>query len=578
MTESALLSLAVETVLTATVYATLGAVRATSSLRSGLQHLGTLIAIHLALLATVDLSLGIGVGGVAQARLVLAAEAGAAFALARLLARGGGAAVAASSTSLVVMLGVLAPLPCEAIAGAAGPAAPWWRTVGVASSPLFAASQGTIDILRLPGVYDRTPTALMEVHRVPWVVTVLGWFLGGVAALALSEWRRPAGRTTMLQHWKKGLPGNAVVVSLAMAFLGACQNDTAPKDAVPPAASVQPDKAPQPLDAASVRVAIDKGTAFLLGQPGTDGQIGGHPGVTALALIAIARSPSRPGKDDPRVAPAIASLAKLAKPDGSIGGADNLAYTTALSILAFEAFGAHANLVKAGQRWLAGIQAGEATGVDAKNVNWGGIGYGSKGDADLSNLHFSLEALRETHMKDRPEVFARAIKFIERCQNRSESNDQPWAGNDGGFVYKPGASKAGETRSTGSMTYAGVNTFIYANVDKNDPRVKDALTWIFANYSVDENPGLGQKGLYYYYHMMSQALSLLGNATITDARGGKHDWYAELATRVVSLQNPDGSWINKDETYWEGNAAVATARALLALELGYPTAAAPQRQ
>ena len=60
------------------------------------------------------------------------------------------------------------------------------------------------------------------------------------------------------------------------------------------------------------------------------------------------------------------------------------------------------------------------------------------------------------------------------------------------------------------MTYAGMQSLIYANVDKNDPRVKLALKWLENSYSLDENPGMGVQGLYYYYQAMSKALSAMG--------------------------------------------------------------------
>lgn len=65
------------------------------------------------------------------------------------------------------------------------------------------------------------------------------------------------------------------------------------------------------------------------------------------------------------------------------------------------------------------------------------------------------------------------------------------------------------------MTYAGMQSLIYANVDKNDPRVKLALKWLENSYSLDENPGMGVQGLYYYYQAMSKALSAMGIDTLT---------------------------------------------------------------
>ena len=45
------------------------------------------------------------------------------------------------------------------------------------------------------------------------------------------------------------------------------------------------------------------------------------------------------------------------------------------------------------------------------------------------------------------------------------------------------------------MTYAGLKSMIHAGLTPDDPRVKAAITSISAkNYTLDENPGLGQSG------------------------------------------------------------------------------------
>src|SRR5205085_3051783 len=119
--------------------------------------------------------------------------------------------------------------------------------------------------------------------------------------------------------------------------------------------------------------------------------------------------------------------------------------------------------------------------------------------ADLSNLHHVLEALKETSLPADSAVWDKAILFVQRTQNRRESNDQSWAASDGGFIYMPGMSFAGGTQSYGSMTYAGLLSYSYANLKKADPRVQSAYQWIRDHYTVDENPGLGKVTLYYYY-------------------------------------------------------------------------------
>ncbi|MEQ8835831.1 MAG: hypothetical protein RID07_03410, partial [Lacipirellulaceae bacterium] len=117
----------------------------------------------------------------------------------------------------------------------------------------------------------------------------------------------------------------------------------------------------------------------------------------------------------------------------------------------------------------------------------------------------------------------------------------------------------------GSMTYAGLTSKIYAGVDRNDPRVKAAFEWISKYYSLQENPGLGTSGLYYYFHTFAKALDAIGEETLTDADGTKHNWREELATTLINRQRPDGSWANDNQRWLEADANLSTGYALMAL-------------
>ena len=101
-----------------------------------------------------------------------------------------------------------------------------------------------------------------------------------------------------------------------------------------------------------------------------------------------------------------------------------------------------------------------------------------------------------------------AVHFIQSCQNLPSHNAETWASDDpqnkGGFIYAPGRSMAGQTngpsvrvafRSYGSMSYAGLLTYIYADLKPDDPRVTAVVNWLKDNYTLDENPGMGPQGL-----------------------------------------------------------------------------------
>jgi squalene-hopene/tetraprenyl-beta-curcumene cyclase len=208
-------------------------------------------------------------------------------------------------------------------------------------------------------------------------------------------------------------------------------------------------------------------------------------------------------------------------------------------------------------------------------------------------MQWALEALRlvETHSTEKMPAlapkddlklhWARAITFLQRCQNLPSHNDQQWAKNAGdrdlgGFIYMPGMSFADEEpvqdsktplRSYGSMSYAGLKSYIYANLKKDDPRVVAAVNWLKRNYTLDENPGLGAQGLFYYYQTLAKALTAYGEDTFTDAAGKVHDWRHDLMKKLVSLQKFDGYWMNDNGRWWENDPVLCTTYSLLALEI-----------
>ncbi len=181
----------------------------------------------------------------------------------------------------------------------------------------------------------------------------------------------------------------------------------------------------------------------------------------------------------------------------------------------------------------------------------------------------ALEALRRTAFDPKDPLWDKALTFISRCQNRSESNDQAWAANDGGFVYTPGYSPHGGTRSYGSMTNAGLISLIYAGVDKNDPRIQAACDWIRKHYTLDDNPGAKDgQGLFYYYVTFAKAMAAFGEDEVVDGQGNVHNWRNELASKLISLQADDGSWVNdRSHRWWEGVKDLVTARSVIALNL-----------
>jgi squalene-hopene/tetraprenyl-beta-curcumene cyclase len=221
-----------------------------------------------------------------------------------------------------------------------------------------------------------------------------------------------------------------------------------------------------------------------------------------------------------------------------------------------------------------------------QNGGWGYESGGKRGRPDLDNTVFALEALRaaETQRRTRelpagPELdWKAAMDFVSRCQNNTATNKEPWAsddaGNKGGFIYSPGDSPAGEVttadgkkalRSYGSMTYAGVLSLIYAEAKKDDPRIAAAIGWIQRHWSLDENPGQGGQGLFYYYHVMAKALAASGIEELATEDGKRFRWREMLAEKLLALQKPDGSWASENPRWMEKDPVLVTCYCIIAL-------------
>ena len=303
------------------------------------------------------------------------------------------------------------------------------------------------------------------------------------------------------------------------------------------------------------------------------------PGIAALATTALLES-GVPASD-PNVARGLDFLKKHIQKDGGIYSptSTHRNYETSISLLAFAAANTdrqYDTVIRNAEKFLRGLQWDEDEEQKPEDPGYGGAGYGSHQRPDLSNTTFLLEALKRAGVKADDPAMKKALTFVSRCQNlETEFNNTPFAAkvNDGGFYYTPaagGTSQAGPTpngglRSYASMTYAGLKSMIYAGVKKDDPRVKAALKWIQQFYALDENPGLGRQGLFYYYHTFAKTLSVLEIDEIEDSEGVKHNWRSELLATLAKTQKSNGSWTNEADRWYEGDPNLVTAYALLAL-------------
>lgn len=356
---------------------------------------------------------------------------------------------------------------------------------------------------------------------------------------------------------------------------------------------------------------IDRGLTYLKSQQQPDGSWQANekvpPAFTAIALRVFVQDDAYNSKTD-FVAKGFEKLLSYQMEDGGIYK-DLLAnYNTAIAVSTLvaardEAFKPQ---IQKAIDYLKRLQwteqtRPEYTGTGEENTGkqvvtgtndpfYGGWGYGGRsrgpGRPDLSNAQLAIQALHDAGITPDDPVMKRAVMFVTRCQNYSETNDQKWAGNDGGFAYGPSSDREGESfagsytdesgvrrlRSMGTMTYAGLKSLIYAGVTKDDPRVRAAWGWVNNNFTVDYHAGMtaispeaGQWGLYYYYMTLGKTLNAYNEPILKTADGKQVDWRQALIDKLETLQKPDGSWIGVNK-YMENQPILTTSYAILALQ------------
>ena len=321
-----------------------------------------------------------------------------------------------------------------------------------------------------------------------------------------------------------------------------------------------------------------------------------YPALTGLAVRSILGHPSRdiPQKYEKTIGKGLGFIRNSVQSDGGIYGKGLASYNTSICMMALmQAKGkSDEGIIKNARKFLVNQQSDFDKKDITDNVFDGGVGYGSRwAHSDLSNTHLAMEALfyaKKTFQNEEGDImdldWDAAISFVSKCQNLPTTNQEKWVSEHpddrGGFVYFPGSSMAGEReetngsialRSYGSMSYAGLLSFIYAEMDSADPRIVAVRKWLSNNYTIKENPGMGPQGLYYYYHTMSKALSLSGISILKDQDGKEQDWRKELSLHLLNLQSKDGSWMNDNGRWWERDPVLVSSYALLTLERIYYT-------
>ncbi|RMD79565.1 MAG: hypothetical protein D6820_08070 [Lentisphaerae bacterium] len=333
---------------------------------------------------------------------------------------------------------------------------------------------------------------------------------------------------------------------------------------------------------------IRKGVDYLLSQRHGNGGWGNppQPAITALALVALHQPLLNVTSDAQlrkKVDESIKFLLEFRKANGAFACTPQRhylffsdrgypVYTTSLVLLALHKWGyaeKYAGVMTAARNYLKTAQFTD------EGKYQGGFSYYPGAKPDMGNSAWAIEALAATeYLEKEPfskskqtknpaatkghqtQLWPSVQKFLASSQNYDPEQPEK---KDGGFGYRPGLV------SSGSMTYAGLKSMVYAKLSPSDPRVKGVMRYLRNHYTLDENPGRGQVGYYYYLLTFAKALNALHIDHVVTSSGDRHPWRDELIQKVKELQHADGKWVNPNGKYMESDPLIVTSYALIAL-------------
>jgi len=148
---------------------------------------------------------------------------------------------------------------------------------------------------------------------------------------------------------------------------------------------------------------------------------------------------------------------------------------------------------------------------------------------------FGLRACMESGLFFEREMLVRARMWWNRSQRT-----------DGGWGAEREREEDTEDTSTGDMTAGAVAaTCIYKHFLGEDyarnPSVLRGWAWLRKEYSIKENPGLGNVAHFSYLLSLERAGILLGKEALEE-----HSWYSEGCEFLIGKQESDGRWNARD--------------------------------
>ena len=345
---------------------------------------------------------------------------------------------------------------------------------------------------------------------------------------------------------------------------------------------------------AAVDKAIDRGVEWLKSIQNKDGSWVSPPpmavpggdfiGEQALAILTLAKCGMN--EKDPEIVKALKALDRLFISQAGPKLENARSYDMAFTVLCYQAVYDRGGAPKARIRQI--VEWFEKK--QEKNV-WRYPSEDHSEDLSVTQcVLLSLEMASRLGIKAKPEVYNKALEYLLREQEQTGPEvtlytaSPEWkAGSDEG-LYGTKVKSRGFHYSTvsksgtkGSMTAGGVGSLAIVKSQLKqlkaltpekeraiDAAMLSGLAWLGENFSVEKNPtaDLGDDTTWrnYYFYGVERAGMILGIPNM-----GKHDWYREMAQRLLIDQREDGSWYSSGSRL---EPRIDTCLALLVLKRG----------
>lgn len=283
--------------------------------------------------------------------------------------------------------------------------------------------------------------------------------------------------------------------------------------------------------------------------------------------------------------------------EGVLGFADpviveypNYATSYALRLLVQYGSADDEAMIDSMRQYLEGQQFNRARGMTRAHPAFGGWGFGERGlpaghvgYVDLSHTRRVLQALHSLGEIDaaRIEDVRRFLSRLQKYNAEDEQASDTLSGFDGGFYYSPVvflANKGGVLarghdddtpvfRSYATATCDGILALLATGAGPDDPRLKEALTWLRHHPDLAYPGGIPHDGPAGWHRVM-QLYHLAVRAEVYHATGWPEGAREEMVQHLKRYHRADGAFVNVEGSpNKEDDPLLATTLALTALRL-----------